>query len=118
MTNEINRIDEQEEKRWHEFSYAFQIINIGTELGHAMRYRREHNREMMTEYLMRVYRQIAFTISDPKNSDKVTEVNRAEEDVKKYFSSWRYWYLKKRIVNFFDSYIDEYVRVGMWKNEL
>lgn len=95
-------------ERWREYSYAFQVSNIGTELGRAIECKKKHKYESMFNYLHEVMWQISYTLKDPKNENKIEELTRVKADVYKYFGSPRYWYLEKRIIRFFDSYLYEY----------
>lgn len=98
------------EERWWGYSFAFQISNIGTELQRTIRYKKKHKSASTSEYLKAVYWQIDYTLRDPKNKDKIEELSKAEADVRKYFSYKRYWFLEKKIIRYFDSYIEEYVK--------
>jgi hypothetical protein len=102
-------------ERWQEYSYAFQISNIGTELGRAIECKKKRKYESMYVYLHEVMWQINYTLKDPKNESKIEELSKAKSDVYKYFGSPRYWYLKKRIIRFFDSYLYEYAEEASTK---
>lgn len=59
---------------WQEYSYAFQISNIGTELGRAIECKKKHKYESMYVYLHEVMWQINYTLKDPKNESKIEEI--------------------------------------------
>lgn len=102
-------------ERWQEHSHAFQISNIRTELGSAIECKKKHKYESMYVYLHEVMWQINYTHKDPKNESKIEELSKAKSDVYKYLGSSRYWYLKKRIIRFFDSYLYVYAEEASTK---
>lgn len=57
-------------ERWREYSYAFQVSNIGTELGRAIECKKKHKYESMFNYLHEVMWQISYTLKDSKNENK------------------------------------------------
>ena len=105
------------EDKWREYSYAFQITNIGTELGRAIEQKKDNTHPMNNSALAEVIWQLEYTLRDPKNKDKLKELNKAKANVYKYFSSSWYWYLEKRIIRFFDSYLYEYAEEASTKKE-
>ncbi len=74
----------QTQNTWHKLSLAEQLANIGAEAGRAMNWK-EKNTQMSRNAFNRALELFDFTIDDPKNRTRLSEILRARELFADYF---------------------------------
>lgn len=71
--------------RWLGFSLAFQLANVGSEIGRCIRARESQNEEGLSRALDRALELLDLTIQDPKNRERLRELCRLREVVCDFF---------------------------------
>lgn len=71
--------------RWQTFSIHEQMANIGAEVGRAINWNKKNNQEMSRNAFYRSLELLDFTIDDPKNKNRLSEVLRVREILADYF---------------------------------
>lgn len=73
------------QRRWGTFSTAFQMANIGSEVGRAISWRKKKNKKMWRNAFYRALELIDFTIDYKKNTASLKEICRMRELLVDYF---------------------------------
>lgn len=73
------------EKRWHHFTLAEQMANIGAEVGRTITWRKKGNSEMSRNALYRGLELLDFTINDKKNKNSLKEILWVREAIVDFF---------------------------------
>lgn len=64
---------------WHFLSIAEQMANIGAEVGRSIKWKKKGNAETSTNAFYRALELIDFTIADPHNAKRLSELLRVRE---------------------------------------
>ncbi len=73
------------EDRWHEFTTAEQMANVGAEVGRTIKWRSKGKEEMSINALYRALELLDLTIKDKKNSNSLKEILRVREALVDFF---------------------------------
>ncbi|MDD5056187.1 MAG: hypothetical protein PHZ00_08055 [Candidatus Peribacteraceae bacterium] len=73
------------EGRWQTFSLAFQLANVGSEVGRALKAKQEGRTDRMTAPLDRALELLDLTIADPKHRHRLKELCRLREVLCDFF---------------------------------
>lgn len=73
------------QERWHEFSIFEQMANIGAEIGRTMKWRDRNKQNMSKNAFYRALELVDFTMKDPKNIGRLSEIARMREALVDYF---------------------------------
>lgn len=65
--------------RWHQFTLAMQLANIGSEVERAMKWKNEQREESFQHAFARMLELIDLTIADPKHRKRLKEILRMRE---------------------------------------
>lgn len=65
--------------RWHTFNLMEQMANIGAEVGRTINWKKKGNTEMSNNAFYRALELLDFTIEDPKNRKRLSEIVRVRE---------------------------------------
>ncbi len=71
--------------RWHTFTLAFQLANVGSEFGRALRGKTLHDDARMWPPLERCLELLDLTIADPKHRKRLRELCRLREVLCDFF---------------------------------
>lgn len=82
----MNLFHKNLQKRWKTFSLAFQMANIGAEVGRAISWRKKNNPKMSQNAFYRALELLDFTIEDEKNKNSLKEIVRVREVLVDYFA--------------------------------
>lgn len=64
---------------WNSYSIYEQMANIGAEVGRSINWKEKDNKKMSTNALYRALELIDFTVADPKNIQRLSELLRMRE---------------------------------------
>lgn len=64
---------------WNSYSLYEQMANIGAEVGRSINWKNKGNAKMSTNAFYRSLELIDFTIADPKNMQRLSEIVRMRE---------------------------------------
>lgn len=79
----MNLLHNETQKKWQQLPLVEQLANIGAEVGRAMNWK-ERNKQMSLNALYRALELFDFTIDDPKNRSRLSEILRARECILDY----------------------------------
>jgi hypothetical protein len=65
--------------RWREFPLAWQMANIGADVGRAINWKEKGDSKSAYMAFERALELFDLTIQDPKNRDRLKEITRARE---------------------------------------
>lgn len=71
--------------RWQTFPLAFQLANVGSEIGRALRAKAKGDKESMVRTLDRGLELLDLTIADPKHRKRLRELCRLREILCDFF---------------------------------
>ena len=71
--------------RWQTFSLAFQLGNVGSDIGRALKAKSAQDTVRMEKSLDRALELLDLTIADPKNRKRLRELCRLREVVCDFF---------------------------------
>ncbi len=75
----MNTFHSDLQNRWYKLSIVEQMSNIGAEVGRSINWKKKGNKEMSINAFYRALELIDFTISDPVNSNILSEILRVRE---------------------------------------
>ena len=94
-------------ENWDRLTYAYQIVEIGTETQRAMRYKRDGKAyESVYKLALKLFE---LTIDDPKNSEMIPTLNEMKSKFVDFMSGNMSEELEKEITDFGDSEMDNYI---------
>lgn len=65
--------------KWSSYSIYEQMANIGAEVGRSINWKKKNNEKMSTNAFYRALELIDFTVADPKNIQRLSELLRMRE---------------------------------------
>ena len=71
--------------RWHSFSLAFQLANVGSEVERALDWRNKGNPQYSQRAFLRGLELLDLTIADPKHRHRLREMTRLREALLDFF---------------------------------
>ncbi len=74
------------QERWHQFSLAEQLANVGTDVERAIRWKEKENADFSQKAFERSLELLDFTIADPKNKKSLRELCRVREALVDFFA--------------------------------
>lgn len=74
------------QNRWHDLHLMEQMANIGAEVGRTISWKKKGNLQMSNNAFYRALELLDFTIDDPKNRDRLSEILRVREILADYFA--------------------------------
>ncbi len=90
------------QERWNNFSFFFQMANIGSEVERAIKWKNKESQADSQLSLYRALELIDLTIADPKNRKKLFEIVRGREFLLDYFlGANQYGYTDKAWQDYF-----------------
>lgn len=71
--------------RWFAMPISEQISNIGSEVNRAIKYKNKNESEKATRFCLKAIELIRLSEEDPKNINRINELNFAAEELEDYF---------------------------------
>jgi len=71
--------------RWNTFPLSFQLANVGSDVGRALKAKEGQNESRLSAALDRMLELMDLTIADPKNRARLSELCRLREVLCDYF---------------------------------
>lgn len=94
-------------ENWDRLTYAYQIVEIGTETQRAMRYKRDGKAyESVYKLTLKLF---DLTIADSKNADMISILNEMKGKFVDFMSGNISEELEQEITDFGDSEMDNYI---------
>jgi len=81
----MNTFHKDLNKTWSSYSIHEQMANIGAEVGRSINWKKKNNSEMSNNAFYRALELIDYTIEDPKNINRLSEIIRLREIFADYF---------------------------------
>lgn len=102
--NKVGYIKMDKYQKWNSMSYGQQLGNIGSEVIRALRYK--NNEEKSKTFLNKALELLERTQADPKNINRIPELNTAKEELIDYFIEENsYNTTEENLIKFYDQYL-------------
>ena len=81
----MNTFHKDLNKSWASYSIFEQMANIGAEVGRSINWKKKNNAQVSNNAFYRALELIDFTVDDPKNINRLSEILRMREILIDYF---------------------------------
>lgn len=92
-------------ERWNRMCVSEQILNIGGEVQRAVDRKARNENESAGKYLEKALEWLALSKADPKNVNRIRELDLVEEELNDYFHENRYQNDRFSIMTYWDSFL-------------
>jgi len=96
-------------EKWFCLSYAAKVSNIGSEVERAIKWRKSGKEERSRQFYNLALEWLVLTKNDPKNADRIMELETAETELINYFDEGRTM-SESHIMQFWNSQIESYMQ--------
>ena len=90
--------------RWNQMCISEQILNVGGEIQRAVDRKAKNDNDLAGKYLEKALEWIKLTKEDPKNINRIEEINTVEDELLDYFGENNYKNDKDSIMTYWNSF--------------
>ena len=90
--------------RWNQMCISEQILNIGGEIQRAVNWKAKEDAKLANQYLNKALEWIKLTKEDPKNKNRISEIDVVEDELIDYFNENNYHNDKESIMSYWNSF--------------